>query len=511
MFYLTYLRQELRRRIGRTIFTVCGLAVGVALVVAVTALSAGLRRAQSQVLGPLASVGTDMTVTKQSPIGGKGFGVPLGAPTLQTDLSKLGKAGERYSTDTFFSTMPSFTPDEVEKIAGTDGVRTTSSALQLRGIHQEGTIPDPAAGVQSGTQRPSPRPLTEDERKKMAACLSEGGSSQAVPDPNLDPLDSVFQGIGRCLPESFRSLRTDITSGQFTIAGIEPQAPLGLVSPDQVLSGHFLTGDGEAMLSESYAASRQLEVGSTLKLKDRSYTVVGLTKPPLAGDSADIYLALDDLQQVAEREGESNVILARAADASKVEAVSSAIRERVAGTYVSDSSQVTRLVSGSLVDSGTLIRRLGIALGVVGILAAVLLAALLTLSSVAKRTRELGTLKAIGWGPALVVRQIMAESAAQGVLGAALGIGLGLGAAALIGAFGPSLSAQTAPRGPGRLFGFGGFGEQATEVVRLTAPIRPSTIVLGAVLAVLGGLVAGGIGAMRAARLRPADAMREVS
>ena len=58
--------------------------------------------------------------------------------------------------------------------------------------------------------------------------------------------------------------------------------------------------------------------------------------------------------------------------------------------------------------------------------AAFLLAALLALSSVGKRTRELGTLKALGWTQRMVVRQIAGESLAQGVLGGIFGIVLGL-------------------------------------------------------------------------------------
>ena len=49
------------------------------------------------------------------------------------------------------------------------------------------------------------------------------------------------------------------------------------------------------------------------------------------------------------------------------------------------------------------------------------IASLLTLSSVTKRTRELGTLKAIGWKRSRVVRQIAGESLAQGALGGVAG------------------------------------------------------------------------------------------
>src|SRR2546428_5162266 len=64
MFYLTYLYRELTRRRGRTLLTVFGHAVGVALVVAVASLSDGIDQAQGRVLNPLSSVGTDLTVTR---------------------------------------------------------------------------------------------------------------------------------------------------------------------------------------------------------------------------------------------------------------------------------------------------------------------------------------------------------------------------------------------------------------------------------------------------------------
>ena len=64
VFYASYIFSELRRRSGRTILTALGLALGVGLVVTVTALSSGLDRAQDEVLKPLTGVGTDMTVTR---------------------------------------------------------------------------------------------------------------------------------------------------------------------------------------------------------------------------------------------------------------------------------------------------------------------------------------------------------------------------------------------------------------------------------------------------------------
>jgi len=81
-------------------------------------------------------------------------------------------------------------------------------------------------------------------------------------------------------------------------------------------------------------------------------------------------------------------------------------------------------------------------LAIIAAVAAFLVAALLTLSSIGKRVREIGTLKALGWSQRLVVRQVLGECLATGVAGGLVGVVLGVLAAAAIGAFGPSLSAE---------------------------------------------------------------------
>ena len=60
----------------------------------------------------------------------------------------------------------------------------------------------------------------------------------------------------------------------------------------------------------------------------------------------------------------------------------------------------------------------------------------------------------------------------------------------------------------------GGFGQGqvtsgSTDVV-LGAPVDLTLLAIAIGLAVLGGLLAGGAGGLRAARLRPADALRSI-
>ena len=62
--FFTYLGRELRRRVRQASLIAIGLALGIGLVITVTALSAGVKNAQGEVLHSLYGVGTDITVTK---------------------------------------------------------------------------------------------------------------------------------------------------------------------------------------------------------------------------------------------------------------------------------------------------------------------------------------------------------------------------------------------------------------------------------------------------------------
>jgi putative ABC transport system permease protein len=65
--FLIYLRRELRRRRKAALVISLGLALGIALVITVNSVSAGMQQAQGKVLESLYGLGTDMTVTRRAP------------------------------------------------------------------------------------------------------------------------------------------------------------------------------------------------------------------------------------------------------------------------------------------------------------------------------------------------------------------------------------------------------------------------------------------------------------
>ena len=308
----------------------------------------------------------------------------------------------------------------------------------------------------------------------------------------------------------------DISS--VTVSGVDQRnEELGAITSGQITSGRYFgrTDAREAILNESYASRENLAVGDTITLGGKKFTVVGIAETPLGGQSSDVYVKLAQLQKLADRVGRVNTVYVRADSADQVAAISSEIEQSVDGASVTTAEDLAERVSGTLVDAKNLAGSLGTALSIVGLLAAFLIASLLTLSSVTKRIRELGTLKALGWSQRLVVRQVTGESLVQGLLGGAIGVVLGIGGAAVISAVAPSLGAtvgSASPEGGPRFigpFGQGAVSDASTDVA-LSAPVSVGLILAAVGLAVLGGLVAGAVGGLRAARLRPADALRHI-
>lgn len=490
MFYVTYMLAELRRRSGRTILTALGLAIGVGLVVTSTALSKGLDDAQSKVLEPLTGVGTDMSVSRPIDFTSTGNG---GFPQLSdSEREQLRKEngggrfgfqdltpGTHFSRDDFVSTSSlSFAQANLAKIRKLDGVSVAAGGLTLNSIHVAGTVPK-----QSELNQPP----------------------------------SVQKGSGTG-PRVFIGPRS-VNATSRSVSGVDEQyKELGAITPGQLTKGRYFdtSNTRQAILNESYASRENLGIGDTITLGGKAFRVIGIAKTPLGGQASDVYVKLSQLQKLSGRVGRINTAYVRADSSDDVPSVAAAIEKTIDGASVTTAADLAMRVSGSLVDAKNLASKLGTALALVGLLSAFLIASLLTLASVAKRVRELGTLKAIGWSQRLVVRQVTGESLLQGLLGGALGIALGIGGALLVSAFAPTLQAtvaSAASNGP-RFFGPFGQGQVGTTGdstnVALHAPVSLTLIALAVGLAIVGGLVAGAVGGLHAARLRPADALRHI-
>jgi putative ABC transport system permease protein len=488
----TYLARELRRRSKQAIVIALGLGIGVALVITVSAASAGVKTAQTQVLHSLYGVGTDITVSQTATAGsgGGGFRFRPGGGGSGTRP----KAGTHFSTNRLALAPGSASLDAsmVATVAKVSGVSAAAGGLSLNDTTISGTIGSFGFGGGGG-----------------------GGS-----------------GASGAPPVSFSS---------FTVVGVQPNTDgVGPLTPAEVTTGKgFTSADNTskvAVLASSYATQEKLKVGSTINVAGTKLAVIGIASLP-SGSTTDVFLPLGEAQKLAKLTGKVSTIYVSAASASDVSAVAGAIQKMAPKATVTTSSSLANEVKGSLSSASSLADKLGLWLSVAALAVAFLVAALLMMAAVSRRVREFGTLKALGWRTRRVVGQVMSEGVVQGLAGGVVGVALGIGGASLVSAIGPTLTAQvgstTATGGgftggggfgggsfpggsfPGRTGGTGGFGRNAAALVRnvpvhLTAPIQGDALLLAVGLAIAGGLVAGSFGAWRAARMRPATALRKV-
>ncbi|AZS39889.1 hypothetical protein CVS54_01205 [Microbacterium oxydans] len=484
--YGTYLRRELAGRRKQTLIVAIGLAIAIALVIVVNALTAGVRDAQAQALASVYGVGTDLTVTGAAAEPGQGEGprFDFDADAGESDGETTTLAQSTLRTDFLRGTLDSSVLDTV---AATDGVSAASGALSLTNSTFSGEVPSGGFAPQDGEQ-------------------------PAAPEEGQTPPDGAAGGGGSFGVDSF------------SVLGIDPAATaVGPMASATVTDGRGLDADDAealvAMVDSTYASTNGITVGDTIDVAGSDVEVVGIlgSTSDSADTAANVYLPLRTAQTLAGVDDVISTVYVQADSAASIDAVQSALAEELPDATVTSQSELASTVSGSLSSATALITNLGTWLSVIVLAVALLLSVLLTLSGVGRRTREFGTLKAIGWSNGRVVRQVAGESMLQGLIGGAAGLVLGVIGIVLINVLRPTVAASGGSQaGPGGMGGgpTGGgavFQGQQTADIVLQAPFTPGVLLAAVGLAVLGGVVAGAFGGWRAARLRPAEALRSVA
>ncbi|MFE7326271.1 ABC transporter permease [Streptomyces sp. NPDC057565] len=484
--FFTYLRRELRRRRKAALVVASGLALGIALVIIVSSVSSGMSKAQDKVLESLYGLGTDMTVTKAAAAPGSSSQRPRFEFDAKGDDSE--QSSDRVMVQGF-QTLSSTTVDKVGKQSGVaDAVGGLSlNVLKVDGQFKRGEFKQNGNAGATGQRGPG----------------GEGGTTQ--------PQGEVQGGGASFDVNSYTVYGTDVT-----------KQDLGPLTSSKITKGRTFRAtetDAEvAVVDASYAKQKKLAVGKTVTVSGTKYKIVGVSTADSGDAAANLYIPLKQAQTLADAKNKVTTVYVKAADSQQIDSVKSAIQKNISGTTVTTSADLADTVSGSLSTASDLATSVGKWLSIAVLVAAFLVAGLLTSSAVSRRVREFGTLKALGWKSGRVTRQVVGEALVNGLMGGVLGIAVGLAGAYVVTAISPTLTAQLGGSGGGggMAGGPGGMGGPARQAasksldIALTAPVSLSTVLIAVALAVAGGLIAGAFGGWRASRLRPADALRRV-
>ncbi|MFF1633344.1 ABC transporter permease [Leifsonia sp. NPDC058248] len=513
----TYLRRELVNRRKQTIIIAVGMALAIALVIIVNSVSAGVKQAQASVLQSVYGVGTDITVsepaTAQTATAQQGqgggprfdFGANAGTDTgtgRQVNTSRLEPTrGATVMADSTLTT--------VQKVGN---VSAAASVLSLTNTSFSGTLPNFQQLRQERQNGAAGGTATQPTAPPTGGSDGAGGSSFNVDSFSVLGLDPAGKSVGPLASVT-------LTSGR---------------SFDKADAGADVV-----VLDAAYARTGSKAVGDTVTIGGTAFKVIGIVAATGSDSTtaANAYIPLDVAQKLSGQTAKISSVYVTAASASDIDQIKSDLTKALPTATVSTQADLASSVSGSLGTAGTLISNLGTWLSIIVLAAAFLIAILFTISGVTRRTREFGTLKAIGWSNGRIVGQVAGESVVQGAIGGVIGVAVGLIGVMILNMVAPTLSGSvgsgvaTAAGGAGRAVsggtgaatggaggGFGGgfqgirsAASTATTDIALHAPVTVWVIVIAVGLAVLGGLLAGAIGGWRASRLRPAAALRSVA
>jgi len=245
-----------------------------------------------------------------------------------------------------------------------------------------------------------------------------------------------------------------------------------------ITEGERLRLPREIILGKIAAKNMKKKVGDTMTVSGSTYRVVGIYETGTSFEDAGGVLDLQEAQRLFKRPNQVSFFYIKLKDLGQADAVKQQVENRFPQVSVSKSSEFADKTNDMQTFRGmaNALSFLSVLIGGVGIMNAMLM-------SVYERTREIGTLRALGWRRRRVVGMIAREALVLSFLSGLVGIVCGVGLGALIG-LEQSMGSYLKPTYTSALF----------------------------VQAMLVALVLGSVGAIypawRAANLSPIEALR---
>ncbi len=270
---------------------------------------------------------------------------------------------------------------------------------------------------------------------------------------------------------------------------ITPELPLFFIfglDPNSAAMDHYKLTEGrrvrrpsEIIIGSGAADSYDLAVGDTMTLYNNRYRVVGIFETGVAWEEGGGILALRESQRILNRPRNVSFLFVDVEDPAMALPVQDAINRRFPKVRASISSEFAQNT-----DDIASMQGIAAAIGMLALIVGGIVVANTMLMSIYERTREIGTLRALGWPGKRILSQIVQESLLLCLLSALLG---SAGAVILL------TGLSSIPFAGGAM---------------LRPAWEPGTFVISVSLAIVLGLIGGFYPAWRASRLQPVEALR---
>jgi putative ABC transport system permease protein len=286
------------------------------------------------------------------------------------------------------------------------------------------------------------------------------------------------------------------------------------VLPTNITAGRNLqAGDsGVVLLSENNTAFFGVGVSDTVTILGQTFQVIGVHGSSGVEDRTTLYMNLSDAQTLTDNTGYITSLKVFANSSASVTEVASAISSLHPELTVTTAQQRLQQLQAMQTNYETALQSAESTINqtqttafeeiVVAVAAASLIVLFVMLYTVRERTKEIGTLKAIGFSNWTVMSQFMLEGVLLSLIAGVVGIAIASVAA-------PTLSSLLLPSvnpfgGSIRLGAGGGTPNSSAAAVAMNPQLMLIAFGAAALLGALGSLYP----AWRASRTRPAEAMR---
>lgn len=262
----------------------------------------------------------------------------------------------------------------------------------------------------------------------------------------------------------------------FLIGGLDPNSPA--MRHYKLVEGRYVQRPTEIVIGKVAADVYKVGMDDTLSLNGNRYRIVGIFETGVAYEDGGGIVAMSEAQRLMGRPRSVSFIFVDVEDPAKAEQVVALINDRFPEARASISSEFAQSTNDMQTSVGMLNAIQLLALLIGGIVVANTM-----IMSIFERTREIGTLRAVGWRRRRILGQVLLESLFLCLVAAVIGSLLGVGVVTLI---------AQAP--------------YASQFVSATwsLDIFVTAFITAAVLGILGGLYP----AWRASKLEPAEALR---
>jgi ABC-type antimicrobial peptide transport system permease subunit len=275
----------------------------------------------------------------------------------------------------------------------------------------------------------------------------------------------VFTGI--MMPEA---------GGFFIILGYAPNE--FAIQRFEVVEGKPIASNHQIMIGKTMSKTLRKEVGDTLELSGMRFLITGIYESKIGWEEMGGVITLRDGQAFTGKPRKSTMVAVKLNDPTQAEEMVERLNREFPGISAALTSDFANQMpdmrnSYSLIGATSFI---AILVGGLGVLNTMLM-------SVFERTREIGVLRALGWGRRRILGMILREALILGLMG---------GLAGIMAAFGLVYALENAP-----MIG-----------MALDAVWSPQIFLRALTVALLLGLVGGLYPAYRATRLTPIEALR---